>query len=105
MQSRSRATVQFRVLPDDRIVEASHGESILNSLLRHKIPLDHSCGGSGTCGTCRVLVVSGIEKLDAPNEVEAELSQDRRFEEHERLSCQTEAREGIVILRPVQGET
>ena len=99
MQSRF-GPVQFRVLPEDKIVEASHEESLLNSLLRQKIPLDHSCGGFGTCGTCRVFVLKGAEGLEPRNEVEIEMAADRGFRDDERLACQTLPCPGLVIRRP-----
>ena len=95
-----QSKVRYQVLPDQKYVEASHEESILESALRAKIPLDHSCGGFGTCGTCCVRVRVGIEKLDARNEIEREMQQDRGFSEDERLSCQTKACDGLVIERP-----
>lgn len=63
-------------------------ESLLNLALRLKIPLSHSCGGMGTCGTCRVLIVKGEEDLTPPNELENELRQERHFLPSERLACQ-----------------
>lgn len=91
---------RIRVLPDEKIVEASHGETVLEALLRRKIELDHSCGGGGTCGTCRIFVVAGLDRLPPRNEIENEFAEERGFAENERLACQTTAIEGLVIRRP-----
>lgn len=93
-------SVQFRVLPDNKIVESSHGESVLQALTRAKIPLGHSCGGNGTCSTCRILIISGVEKLNPRTELEQEMATDRNFAEHERLGCQTEPVDDLVIKIP-----
>lgn len=79
------------------LVEASHGESVLAACERAKIPIENSCEGSGTCGTCRVFVKKGLELLDAPNEIEAEMIQDRKFSSEERLSCQILAVSGLQL--------
>ncbi|MFP5518431.1 MAG: 2Fe-2S iron-sulfur cluster-binding protein, partial [Bdellovibrionia bacterium] len=39
------------------IEELKAGETLLELALRKDWPIDHSCGGNGTCGTCRVRVV------------------------------------------------
>jgi uncharacterized 2Fe-2S/4Fe-4S cluster protein (DUF4445 family) len=40
-------------------IEAQEGESLLGALKRNDIFLVASCGGKGTCGKCRVRVISG----------------------------------------------
>lgn len=95
-----QSPVRLRVLPDNKNVEASHEESVLECLLRNKIELDHSCGGNGTCGTCRIFIENGLELLPPPNEIEQEFIQERGFAKNERLACQTLAQAGLVIRRP-----
>ena len=99
--SSTESILQFLVTPDNKIVEASHGESILEAALKSKIPLDHSCGGFGTCGTCRIFVKEGLEQLDDRNEIELEMAADRGFGPQERLACQTLPCAGLVIERPL----
>ena len=87
--SRSESEIQFLCLPEQVIVKARPGQSILQALLDSKIEIDHSCGGNGTCGTCRIFIQQGLEKLKPRNEIESEMAQERGFQSHERLSCQT----------------
>jgi len=72
----------IRVLPLDRVVTASRGESLREALLRAGIALDYPCGGKGKCRQCRVAIapppVSGIGSL--PGEETAR---------GVRLACQT----------------
>jgi ferredoxin len=95
-----KSLISLKILPENRIVKASQGTTILEALQTSRIKLDSSCGGMGTCGTCRVFVEQGIEKLGPLTEAELEMSQDRQFESNERLSCQCQAQDGIVLRRP-----
>lgn len=81
-------------------VKANPGETLLDVAIRLKLPLQHSCGGMGTCGTCRVLVREGLNHLPPPGEVENEIIQDRGFVNSERLACQNEPQDGLVVEVP-----
>jgi 2Fe-2S ferredoxin len=75
--------------PTQRQVDVKSECSVLETALKARIKINHSCGGMGTCGTCRVLVTKGGEQLPARNEIELEMALDRGFKENERLACQT----------------
>jgi len=96
----SKGSISFKVLPDDKIVPASQGDSILDAILKAKIEIDHSCGGMGTCGTCRIYVTSGLDKFAERGELEQEIALDREFQPEERLACQNLAMSEIQIRRP-----
>lgn len=74
--------------------------STLELLLKNDIEIDHSCGGMGSCGTCRVLVKSNLQDLPERNEVEQERASDLSFDENERLTCQLCPYAGLVIEIP-----
>lgn len=74
--------------------------SVLELALENAIELSHSCGGMGTCGTCRVILVDPPEDIEERNELELEMAQDRNFEKNERLACQLMARNGLKIRIP-----
>jgi CDP-4-dehydro-6-deoxyglucose reductase len=50
--------MKVRVLPSKREFEARCDEAVLSAALRQHLNLPHSCKG-GSCGTCRVRVLSG----------------------------------------------
>lgn len=75
-------------------------DTLLEVALRGKLPLHHSCGGMGTCGTCRVLIIQGLNDLQPPNPIEFELITERRLPPNERLSCQIEPSENLVVEIP-----
>jgi ferredoxin len=62
--------------------------SLLQRILDLKIPISHSCGGNGTCGTCRLIVIEGAENLSPREDHEIEFAESRGFSDTERLACQ-----------------
>ncbi len=89
--------VNLQILPDNLLVQASQDKTLLENLLKNNINLDHSCGGMGSCGTCRVWIEKNGENLPTRNDVELEFSNERGFESNERLSCQIHPVEDLVI--------
>lgn len=89
------------ILPSEFVVEVSQkDENFLESALRAGFELDHSCGGHGTCGTCRIFIQSGLETLPPRNEIEMEMAEDRGFLPAERLSCQIKPEHELVVTVP-----
>ena len=74
--------------------------SVLEVAMAHGLPLNHSCGGMGSCTTCLVRVRHGLEGLPPPADVEAEHVEARGFRIHERLACQIPAHDGLVVEIP-----
>jgi len=93
--------ISIKFLPENRLVEASQEETLLEAAIREELDLPHSCGGFGTCGTCRVWVREGLHLLPPRNEVEQEMATDRGFQPQERLCCQNYPCEGLILEIPV----
>lgn len=94
----SKVVVHYSNMTKD--VEMSHDDNILNSLIEKDLPINHSCGGNGSCGTCRILVLRGGNQLAQPEGIELEMILDRKFSMKERLSCQTHPIDGLEIKIP-----
>ena len=47
------------ILPDEKVIFAEDGENLLQVLASVGVSLPAACGGKGTCGKCRVRLVSG----------------------------------------------
>lgn len=95
---KAKSGIYINFLPGHRDVLVSQKDhSVLEVALRCGIELDHTCGGHGTCGTCRVHVVEGLESLGPRNEIEAEMAIDRGFKEDERLACQIQPTPGLSV--------
>lgn len=85
-------------LPEEKTVEIDGHSSVLELALKHDIPLDHACGGNGTCTTCRVIVEASEYPLPLRNKIEIEIIKGRGFDDNERLACQLIAK-GYMKLR------
>lgn len=100
VSSKSGKFISF--LPGNNDVLVSQkDQSVLDVSIRAKVPLNHTCGGNGTCGTCRVFVLQGLDKLGPRNDIEAEMAEDRAFQDSERLACQIEPVDGLVVEVPL----
>ena len=87
-------------LPKQQSVLIAQEESILELALKHKIEINHSCGGMGSCGTCRVWIESDHYKTLELNDLEREMKTDRGMLEQERLACQIMPLNGMVVRIP-----
>jgi 2Fe-2S ferredoxin len=83
--------------PTQRHVSIGKEESILDLANKARIKINQSCGGMGTCGTCRVIVKEGLDQLSPRNEIEQEMADSRGFTENERLACQAQPTDGLVV--------
>jgi len=73
---------------------------LLDLLNEHKISIDQSCGGHGSCTTCRIFVDDLDAKLSPRTEIETERAEERSFKNNERLACQLEVDHDLVITIP-----
>ena len=78
------------------------GANLLNTLNANKVSISQSCDGNGTCTTCRVFILKGVDSCSPRTELELERAIERNFVNNERLACQTFISEDleIEILNP-----
>ncbi|MCC7404027.1 MAG: (2Fe-2S)-binding protein [Bdellovibrionales bacterium] len=91
-------TITF--LPAQKTVEIKGLSTVLDLALSNKIELNHSCGGMGSCTTCRVIVEEAPHGQPARTREEQLRAQERGFEDRERLACQMRPTPGMVIAIP-----
>jgi molecular chaperone DnaK len=85
-------------LPQNRVIEAKPGETILEVALRNGIPIKHSCGGFCACTSCHVVVKSGGDNLSQIEEKEEErLDRAGGATIHSRLACQARIKGDVSI--------
>lgn len=89
--------MNFPVFVNDQEIDGAAGQTILELLNANKIEIDQSCGGSGTCGTCRVFLESPTLTQHPRNEIELEMAEMRDFNALERLACQISCVQGMRI--------
>jgi len=76
--------------------EARQAKSLLEGILALGLEVSHACGGMGSCGTCRVRILSEVT-LPPRNDLEEERAQELGFSEETRLSCQLPCLDGLEI--------
>ena len=87
-------------LPQKKKCAFAGDVTVLQVAIDNDLPLNHSCGGMGSCTTCKVFVREGLNSLPAPDDVEAEHVRMRGFAPYERLACQIPAKDGLVAEIP-----
>jgi ferredoxin len=90
----------IKFLPANIVVNFHNEASVLEVALKNKVAIDNSCGGSGSCGTCRVKIIAPLAALGPRTEVEQAMAEDRNFADDERLSCQTSPVPGLIVEIP-----
>lgn len=87
--------MKLTILPEKTVLDVEKGESFMDAARRAGINLASSCGGKGTCGKCKVDLVSG--KVDSK-------ARTKKLGANEVLSCQTFlVDEDVTINIPYDG--
>ncbi|MGA1824440.1 MAG: ASKHA domain-containing protein [bacterium] len=55
----NKDTCKITILPQNKIVNSSKGANLLQELIEAGIHISASCGGQGTCGKCKVIIMEG----------------------------------------------
>ena len=88
--------------PEGKVIEATPGRSICDTLLDNGIGIEHACEKSCACTTCHVIVREGYDSLEAASDKEDDLL-DKAWglEMTSRLSCQAKmAGEPVTVEIP-----
>ena len=91
---------KLKIIGYEQTFEIKEDLSLLEVMLSNNIAINHSCGGMGSCGTCRVVVKEGVSNLPPRNKIESEMAKDRGFAIHERLSCQLLRAKDLIVEIP-----
>ena len=85
--------------PEGKIIEATPGPSICDTLLDNGIEIEHACEKSCACTTCHVIVREGYGALEPPTEKEDDLL-DKAWglELTSRLSCQARVKDEALTI-------
>lgn len=75
---------QVRFMPEDNVIEVEQGTSLLKAASLAGIFIKSSCGGKGTCGACKVVLLSGEAKAERTGNLSPE-----QLSKGVRLSCHT----------------
>jgi ferredoxin len=92
-------------LPDGIEFDAHPGETLLEAALRAELPLTHACGGRAKCSTCRVWVLSGLDRCPSRTDAEWTLAERLGLDDEVRLACQLRPGGDLRVRRLVIDET
>lgn len=76
------------------------GTTILNAAKTLGVDISSLCGGSGTCGKCKVKVQNGVEGLSPPTEKESKHLSQEELSATIRLACQVQLTLPSIIFVP-----
>ncbi|MCL1938348.1 MAG: NADH:ubiquinone reductase (Na(+)-transporting) subunit F [Candidatus Azobacteroides sp.] len=82
---------------DEKEIEVPLGGTVLSALQANHIFLSSACGGSGSCGQCRLQITEGGGEI-LPTEVG--FFTKKQIEDHWRLGCQSKVRGDLSIRVP-----
>ncbi|MCQ2552889.1 MAG: ASKHA domain-containing protein [Clostridia bacterium] len=74
---------------------AQPGDSLLDLALNNGINIDAPCSGNGTCGKCKVRLISGTVETTQSSHISKE-----DFADNWRLACQSKVNSDAIILVP-----
>lgn len=89
---------------DNRSVDVSEGESLLQGLTKNGLDWMHACGGKGRCTTCKAKVLVGAENFTPTSPAELRYRQQGLLLADERLACQVRLRGEVVLLVPNESQ-
>jgi uncharacterized 2Fe-2S/4Fe-4S cluster protein (DUF4445 family) len=89
----------IKFLPSKRKIFVDEGENLLQAAMEAGIHINASCGGSATCGKCRVKLVKGA--VESP--IHPKLSQ-WEYDQGFRLACLTTIKEDVEVEIPVESQ-
>jgi uncharacterized 2Fe-2S/4Fe-4S cluster protein (DUF4445 family) len=84
-------------LPQGRVVYVLAGTKITEAAALAGIIIDTPCGGEGTCGKCRVKIISPICKL---TQADKKIFSTEELKQNWRLACQNTIAEDMIIEVP-----
>jgi 2Fe-2S ferredoxin len=85
-------------LPKQQSFEVQKGQTIFEVGWREQTGITSACVGKGTCGLCRVKIVSGAESLSPYNEIEEKHLGNLYHLTKLRLSCQCVIGDDDVVV-------
>ena len=84
-----------RFLPFEIDVSVQEGANLLDIIRQVNLPIKSSCGGEGTCGECRVKILSGTKAENAAKRLPADILSQGFV-----LACQTIIEDNLSVQLP-----
>lgn len=72
----------------EKVVESQPGQNLFALAETAGVTINNACGGYGTCGLCRVKLLSGSGQTNSPTNTEKSFVGSATLATGERLACQ-----------------
>ena len=95
VSSKQKVKVHFN--PDNIDLLISKGENLLQAAIAAGVHIHASCGGSGVCGTCKVLIEKGEVEC-----TKTEKLTDEEYKQGLRQACQCRVLSDLSVYVPVE---
>ncbi|QHI72948.1 2Fe-2S iron-sulfur cluster-binding protein [Aminipila terrae] len=89
--------MKITFLPQNITWEATAGETILQAAVKAGVNIDGNCAGLGTCGKCKVKIISGNKEICNNHHNKLSVNE---IEAGYRLACCHPVSEGMIIEMP-----
>lgn len=85
--------------PEGKQFDVKKGASLCEAMLKHDVAIEHACDMVAACATCHVLIRSGANTLDEPDDDENDqLDNAWGLEPASRLACCVRLKEGDITV-------
>ena len=88
---------KIRFVPDQVEIIVGRETPLLDAAISGSVHIAASCGGSGTCGTCKVKILSGEVKSDRTTALS-----DEEYRQGFRLACRSKVLTDLLVSVPVE---
>ncbi|MFC2052652.1 2Fe-2S iron-sulfur cluster-binding protein, partial [Chloroflexota bacterium] len=89
--------IRIHFKPDNVDISVKKGANLLKSAIQAGVRIYASCGGAGTCGTCKLLIEKGdVETTRTPK------VSDEEFKQGIRQACQSRVIADLTVYVPVE---
>lgn len=95
-------TPRIRFLPSGREVDIARGAHLTAAAVRAGVAIVHDCDGQGVCGTCRVRVEAGADRL-SPIDPRERLQLGPEVDHGWRLCCLVRVWGSVTVRAPEGG--
>ncbi|TGE33236.1 ASKHA domain-containing protein [Desulfosporosinus sp. Sb-LF] len=86
--------MEITILPN-RSMTMEENETLMQALVRHRLPVQNICNGKGTCGKCKVRIKGNLVSL--PSDLDLKHLNETEIIAGVRLACSVIPEEGMVI--------
>jgi uncharacterized 2Fe-2S/4Fe-4S cluster protein (DUF4445 family) len=85
--------MKITIIPN-KVITTLENETLMEALIRHRLPVQSVCNGEGTCGKCKVRMTGYVSP---PSDRDLEHLNGHEIKSGVRLACAVTPKEGMVI--------